>query len=257
MQVKKNNLSNVVEHFRGNEAFVRRIYDLMDQVERRQRIIVTPFFTPLETQICEQLLPKTFPYVKDGGYDGAQRCRFALLPYPCDADTSIVALKATYHTQYAKIDHRDVLGAVMNLGIERETIGDIIVNDGYIYLYVDKELESFIVSMLTRIKRCHVQFSVCEEEISHCVEISTKQVIVASLRLDVVIASMIHVSRSKAQALIQSKLVKVQHVVLEDTSHLCNNNSVISIRGYGQFQFFEVLKMTKKNHFVILIGTYQ
>ena len=53
----------------------------------------------------------------------------------------------------------------------------------------------------------------------------------------------------KAQDFIRAGYVKVNHIVLDESSYLCNNNSVISIRGHGRFHFKEVIKRTKKDHF--------
>ena len=51
------------------------------------------------------------------------RCRIAILPYEEDADMKITCLKATYSSQFATLSHRDLLGALLNLGLERETLG--------------------------------------------------------------------------------------------------------------------------------------
>lgn len=255
--VAKNSTTIHTEHFRGNEAFVRRIYDLIDLMERRQRTIITPFFTPSEGTIAEAIMGKQIRYQKDGGHDDAQRCRYALVPYEGDAvDLKITSLKATFPAQFSKLTHRDVLGALMNQGIERETIGDIFIQDGCIYLYADRDIEQYVVCNLTKIKRCNIHFTSMQNRIQHQQNIVETTEIVSSLRLDAMVSALIHVSRGKAQDFIRGGLVKVNHVVLEQSAALCNNNSAISIRGYGRFQFFEVIKMTKKDHYVIRIGRY-
>ena len=79
----------------------------------------------------------------------------------------------------------------------------------------------------------------------------------SSLRLDVLVSAFSHLSRAKAQQLIKNGLVKVNHLVLEDCSYLCYNNSVISIRGHGRFLFQDVTKKTKKDNFVITAAKYE
>lgn len=256
--VAKNSTAIHTEHFRGNEAFVKRIYDMIDLMERRQRAIITPFFTPLEGKIAEAIMGKRIQYQKDGGYENAERCRYAIIPYEDEVyDLKVTGLKATYNTQFSKLTHRDILGAFMNQGIERETIGDIVVQDGTIYLYVDRDIEQYITCNLKKIKRCNVNFTLSNDRIVHQQAIIETTEIVSSLRLDAIVSALIHASRGKAQDMIRGGLVKVNHVVLEQNAALCNNNSAISIRGYGRFQFFEVVKMTKKDHCVIRIGRYQ
>lgn len=256
--MKKSNSQRHLEHFRGNEAFAKRIYDQLDLMQRRQRSIVTPFFTPLEGNIAEMIIGKQIDYQKDGGYDGAERCRYAFVAFDDDAiDLHIIGLQASYPSQFATLTHRDVLGALMNLGIERETIGDIVVQDGMIYLYVDQEIEPYITGNLQKIKHCNLHFTPISKRLHHQMAIQERSEIVSSLRMDVIVAALLHVARSKAQMMIRGGLVKVNHVILEQSDALCNNNSAISIRGYGRFQFREVVKMTKKNHYVITVGRYQ
>ena len=140
------------EHYRGNEKFVKRIYDLIDLMERRRRIVVTPFFAPDECNICDAILGHQIPYRKSGGYQGAERCRYAILPYEDElADLKITILKTTYSPQFGKLAHPDVLGAILNLGIEREKIGDLIVKDNELIIFVDEEIENYIVCNLSLI----------------------------------------------------------------------------------------------------------
>ena len=77
------------------------------------------------------------------------------------------------------------------------------------------------------------------------------------MRLDTIVACLANVSRGKAQEMIASQRVKVNHVVLEQSTFVCNNNSAISIRGYGRFYVREVIKKTKKDRLVIDVGVYE
>lgn len=246
------------EHYRGNEEFVKRIYDLMELMERRKRIVITPFFTPEECMICDRILGNQILYYKSGGYAGAERCRYAFYPYEeINKNVNISVLRAKYSSQFGKLQHSDVLGAIMNLGIEREKIGDLIVQEDEIIIFVDKEIENYIICNLTKIKRSNVHFSVYDGKITYTPKIQYQKKIVSSIRIDVIVAALSNISRQKAQHLIKAGFVKLNHVVLEESSKVCNNNSVISIRGYGRFCFVEIVKKTKKDHYVVLVGKYQ
>ena len=133
----------------------------------------------------------------------------------------------------------------------------MIVQKDEIIIFIDKEIENYIVCNLTKIKRSSVHFSPYEGEIVYTPKIQYQQKIVSSIRMDAIVAMLSNVSRQKAQNLIKAGFVKLNHVVLEESSKICNNNSVISIRGYGRFSFVEVVKKTKKDHYVVLIGKYQ
>lgn len=246
------------EHYRGNEEFVKRLYDRIDQMERQNRTIITPFFSPDQCAIVESICGNQILYKKDGGYEQAERCRFAFYPYD---DEEVVLplsiLKAKYSSSFGKLSHRDVLGALMHLGIEREKFGDIIITDTEVYIFCDPDIDNYIICNLTKIKRTSLHFKNSEMNITYVPDIQYERKIVSSLRLDAIVASFAHISRKKAQELILAGFVKVNHVILEQTSYLCNNNSAISIRGYGRFQLQEVVSKTKKNHLVISVGMYQ
>lgn len=246
------------EHYRGNEEFVKRLYDRIEQMQRQNRTIITPFFSPDQCAIVDSICGNQILYKKDGGYEQAERCRFAF--YPFDDEEVLVplsTLKASYSPNFGKLTHRDVLGALMHLGIEREKFGDIILQDAAVYIFCDPDIHTYLLCNLTKIKRTSLHFKNHNDMIVYAPEIQYERKIVSSLRLDAIVASLAHVSRRKAQELITAGFVKVNHVILEQTSYLCNNDSAISIRGFGRFQIQEVLMKTKKNHLVISVGMYQ
>lgn len=248
---------NQLQHFRGNEEFAKRIYDQIDQMQRYQRVIITPFFTPEEARITQIICGKQTAYGMSGGYVNAERVRFAFLPYADDqASFPTICLKATFSTAFSTLSHRDVLGALMNLGMERDAIGDLILQEGKIYVFCDEKVENYICCNLTRIKRCTIHFQRCEEELQHEQEMVEETRIVSSLRLDVLVSSLAHVARGKANEMIRAGLIKVDHVIQNQPSFFCKEQATISIRGKGRFQFVEVKRNTKKDHLIIEIKRY-
>ncbi len=248
---------NVLQHYKGYEEFVKRVYDYINYVDKRYTNVLTPFFSEEQAQIFKKIVGNQCLYIEDGGYQNAQRVRFLLMPYESeDIDLEICVLRASIPKQYSNIKHSDVLGAIMNLGIEREKIGDFIIEDDQILMIVDASIASYIIANLNKIKRSNVQFQIYENEIIHEVKIEYKNIIVSSLRLDVIVSHLACVSRSKAQTMIKSKFVKVNQVVLEEIAYLCDNDTVISIRGSGRFILKQIVKKTKKDHFILEIGIY-
>ena len=250
-------LSVAIEHYRGNEEFVRRLQDQIDRMERWNRVVVTPFFSPDQIQIAERFCGHRILYRKDGGYAQAERCRLAFLPWEEEVQIPVLHLKAKISYSFGKLAHRDVLGALMNLGIERDKTGDLIVEQDAVHMFVDPDIGNYLIANLTQIKRCAVHLEPSEESVSYEPDIAYKSLIVSSLRLDTLVAALARLSRAKAADLIRSKQVKVDHVILEQTSYLCDNTCVISIRGHGRFQLKEVVKETKKGNLVIEVGMYQ
>ena len=212
-----------IEHYRGNEEFVRRLQDQIDRMERWNRIVVTPFFSPDQIQIAERFCGHRILYRKQGGYAQAERCRLAFLPWEEDVEIPILHVKANISSGFGQITHRDVLGALMHLGIEREKTGDLIVDQNTVHMFVDPDIGNYLCANLTRIRRCKIQLEESDEVISYEPDIAYKTLIVSSLRLDTLVSALSNMSRAKAAACIRAGQVKVNHVVLEQTSHLCDN----------------------------------
>lgn len=248
----------VLEHYRGNEQFVARILDLAEQSERQYRCIITPFLTPQEQVIAQKIIGKQLFVSLDGGYPEAEMKRMLLAPFLQDEEAyGIVCLRASYRMQEKRLTHRDVLGALLHLGIERNQFGDLLVDEQTIHLFVKEELRDFLMGELHQIARYHVDFTPYEGVIEHKVELAWHSKTVASLRLDCIVAACIHQSRGKAESLIRGKLVKLNHLPLEDCKVLCNNNCTVSIRGYGRFLVKILDRTSKKGRIVIEIGAYK
>lgn len=247
----------VLEHYRGNEQFVARILDLADQSERQYRCIITPFLTPQEQHIATSVIGKQLFTKLEGGYANAEMKRLAIAPFEIEDSFDIVCLRSNYRMQERSLCHRDVLGALYHLGIERNQFGDLLVDEQQISIFLRAELSEYVIAELHKIHRYTVRFAPYEGEISHEVKLAWSQRTVASPRLDCIVAACIHASRSKAEALIRAKLVKLNHLPLEDCKVLCNNNCTVSIRGYGRFIVKILDRVSKKGRIVIEIGTYQ
>lgn len=245
------------EHFRGNEAFVKRILDLMDQCNRQNRWIITPFLTPLEQDIATKVMGKQCIWKMDGGFVDAEMKRLAMGPYDYDVDFEMCCLKATYLQKERCITHRDVLGALMHLGLARNQFGDIVIVGTNIYVFVRKEIVPILTQECKQIARYSIHFEESDEIIQHQEELHYENKTIHSLRLDCVVAACTNLSRTKAERLIQSKLVKVNHLPLEDCTCLCNNNSTVSIRGYGRFHLKTDGRVSKKGRIIIEIGKYK
>lgn len=254
MERVKNN-KNLLMHFKGYEEFVSRILDLEDKAKRYRKVIFTPFLSVKEQAIVHQVVQGCFLY-EDGGYANCEMKKMAFSVYEEEVSFPIVCLSDTYDAKYHRITHRDVLGAIMNLGIKRDVIGDIIVDETRIYIYVEDEMQRYLMQHLTQIKRCTINLKLYEGEVIRQEHIHYQERVVSSLRADVIVACIANVSREKAKNLIKGGKVKVDQVVLEDYDYLCNNNSTISIRGYGRFVLCDLAKKTKKDRLLVQIGKY-
>lgn len=246
---------NIIMHFKGQEEFVSRMLDLDERAYRKRNIIFTPFLNESERDIVYRL-PLSCNVYEEGGFLEAELKKMAFVYDACEVEFEIVYLKANYDLKFHTLYHSDVLGAFMNLGLSKEVMGDILVQDGCIYLVVEKSISDYVIMNLTQIKRCSIQLEECVQLPLKQTHIEYQEMIVSSFRLDVIVSSITHLSRDKAKLLIRGGHVKINQVVLEEYDFLCNNNSTISIRRYGRFTLEYAQRKTKKNRHVVRIGKY-
>ncbi len=175
-----------------------------------------------------------------GGTEGAERIvlRFGDeeeigydMPYP------IVCLKAEPRQEkFAdRLTHRDFLGAILNLGIEREMVGDIVIRDNIGYIFLIEDIAEYVLTSLTRVKRTDVRLSRVDElPTGELYKTEARRITVQSERLDALIAKVYNLSREDAQSLIRRRLVYVEGRLCEDTSRTPRAGERISVRGYGR-----------------------
>ena len=122
----------------------------------KQGMVLTKFLDETELHELLTLIKNNYEYVIEGGYDNSERNRVIISPYE-DVnldDFEISILKIEYPQKFIKINHRNVLGTIMSLGINRNTIGDIIITDtetSSIYVIVVKEMVAYLQNYLTSI----------------------------------------------------------------------------------------------------------
>lgn len=155
------------------------------------------------------------------------------------------------------LGHRDVLGALMNLGIERDVIGDIWMKDKECYFFCLESMKDYICDHLTKIRHTNVvciETDVLPEEFQPVLK--QEEYVAASERCDALISKVYHLSRSKCISLFQEKKVFVNGRQFENNSGALKAGDVVSVRGYGKFIYQGVLRETKKGRFTIAVEKY-
>lgn len=153
------------------------------------------------------------------------------------------------------LGHRDYLGALMNLGIERDKVGDILINEKDAYVYCNDGISDYIMDNLSKIKHTVVKLAKVDlqEGISNKEPIE-KQVMVASLRYDIVIAKVYNLSRSQVIELFRAHKVFCGGYLLENNSGQLKVGDRVSVRGYGRFKYMGVNRTTGKGKLMIDIS---
>lgn len=143
--------------------------------------------------------------------------------------------------------HRDFLGALMNLGMERSCIGDIRVGNREGYVYCLTSMAEFICDNLLQIKHTHVSCSLTERsEAVAADDVEGVEVLASSLRLDGCLSKLYHLSRAESLKLFAEQKVYVDGHLAENNSRALKPGEVVNVRGYGKFIFQGVKYETKK-----------
>lgn len=239
----------------GHEVFISQMEDVIRHFQKRNRSYMTYFLTIPEQNILKQMIPKNMNVYFDGGYENAERKIACFISEYEEFCSDCVCLHAHYKSKFKKLNHSDVLGSLLHTGIERNVLGDLIVQDDDIYIFCKGRIAQYLIDNCTLIARITIQFEYCMDFTIDKKNTKPITILSSSLRLDSVVAQLAHCSRSEAMKKIHSGLVKVNDVVLEQNVQLCNNDFV-SIRKAGRFRFVEVTSNTKKGRLVLLFDQY-
>lgn len=156
------------------------------------------------------------------------------------------------------LSHRDFLGALMNLGIDRSTIGDIRVGDREAYLFCQETIAEYICQNLNQIKHTHVACHVTDNYTEPEEEAPEEKMIqVSSCRVDALIAKVYNMSRSDCLELFRTGKVFVDGRSCESNSRLLKGGETINARGYGKFTFSGDARETRKGKLAITVSVYR
>lgn len=172
--------------------------------------------------------------------------------YPIDL------LKICNKSKFKHLQHKDYLGAMMSLGIKRELLGDLILDEECCYVPVYNEITDFIILNLTNINTCPCEVIIVDEPLKNAPKIKFEEraIVVTSLRLDNIISSLCNVSRSKALELIEGNKVLLNHIgILKKDKLLCSGD-ILTIRGYGKFKICDFISKTQSQRLRISIKKY-
>ena len=153
------------------------------------------------------------------------------------------------------LTHRDYLGAIMNLGIERNQVGDILTVEKDAYAFVLEGIAEYIIENLTKIKHTNVEISMIDSLPTDVkIEVEHEELSVSSVRLDAILAKSLNMSRETAKNLILSEKVIANGKIMKKPEYEPKEKETIIVRGYGRIIFEGRLRENKKGKTVILIG---
>lgn len=226
----------------------------------RQKPYFMPFMSERKQALLLSELKKAYfdNYLFFGGYGNSERKMLGLFfDEPSESSFPISAIEFSFR-KCDKLTHRDFLGSLMSLGIERETVGDILVEDGRAVVFVKTELSDYVKSQISKVGRIGVK--VADADLSKLPQgrgFEEKTYIVSSLRLDNIVAAVCKLSREKTRTVIMSDSVCVNFEETKNVSLNLKEDDVFTIRGKGKFVLKSILGTTGKGRIRISVIHYK
>lgn len=194
------------------------------------------------------------PFLLFGGYDDAERKMLLFLPaYEVSQDDYGISVLGIKISSKSPLSHRDYLGALMSLGIKRENIGDIIVNDCGAQIIVRDEICNFLLSNLVRAGHTTLDCEVLPLSSLNIGEIKFKEFskTVASPRVDCVVSAIFNLSRTAGSEAVKNGLVFVNGREVQKQSLEISQGDKITVRRCGKAVVTEIGGLTRKGRTVI------
>lgn len=246
------------------KLLLAKVLDQADLSLRKHIVSFSDFLSPSETAMACEVLNKVsdINFIVFGGYDESERKMISVFPDYFDENDAVFPISAveiSYNVKFSSgLSHRDFLGSILGLGIQRDKVGDIVVTDECTTCFVESGISDYIVSGLERVGRTKVDAKIIEinNDIVPQKNMVTKSITVASLRSDAVFGAVFGESRSNIQQLINAEKASVNWIPVKSSSAAVKEGDVLSLKGGGRGILLSVNGETKKGRISITIGKY-
>ena len=241
----------------------KRLIELSNNAYQRGIIMYSDFLNLNELNILHTTPKDSFPvpYRTFGGYDPSERQMAAFIPdaffFSQEYPISCICICPSMEKFAENLTHRDYLGAILNLGIERSKIGDILVEDKKAYIFCHNSLCEFLMNEICRVRHTTVVPSIIEnKEEFPSVKLQKVTGTVSSVRLDSVTALAFSTSRSSILPLIEGKKLFVNGKNIVSNAYHLKEGDIVSVRGKGKYRFDGTTNLTKKNRYHVEVSRY-
>lgn len=242
------------------EFFLRRVRDVSG---RGGRYGYLGFLNEAEASLCRAMARggSLRPVALYGGYPDAQRCmaRFGSaeeMGYEEPWPIARLILKSAGGRFSEELAHRDVLGALMSMGIERDVLGDLVRSDGVWHIFCREEMAPHLTG-LTMVRATPVRVEEADEDLPlPALATERVRINVSSVRIDLVAAHLCSLSRGRASEMFRRQMVFLNGLACEDPSKPLKEGDVISVRGHGKYRCAGVSGTSRKGKLYLEMDRY-
>lgn len=262
---------NIINKYKNEKdrLLISRVIDKIRFCETKNKIQTTDFLDEMEQKLLENFLKsqRITNYFYAGGFDEAERK--ILLMYPEKLENIISNINLNEYINCIRIQlpnemqveysHKNYLGGLMKLGISREKIGDILVDDKGADILVMPEMLKFLITnipSLTRFSKSKIEQIQLENLKKIEINTQTIKITVASMRLDNIVSELAKCSRGKANEILEQERVLLNHEIIQKCSKEVKENDTITIRGKGRFIINNIVGNSRKGRLFIEVEKF-
>lgn len=242
----------------------KRFCELASRAWNTGSFVFSPFLDLQGLSSFQEALPSLpkVPWLLFGGAEGCERkmLRFGNeemcgydMPFPIDC-----IRMAPLNKKFAdKLTHRDFLGSLMALGMEREMLGDIIVQEDCAFLFCHNRIADYVCRNLIQVKHTSIFCEITDTPPAEALFRTERKVVqLSSERVDALIAHVFKMSRGDAQALFPMGKVFVDGRQCLSLGYTPKAGQVISVRGFGRMKYTGVESLSKKGKCNTVVELY-
>lgn len=241
--------------------FEAHIRDLISMAEKTGKIFFSGFLSEHEACSAQRIVQRyKCNFLFFGGYESAEMSILAV-SYGYSAlkeDFPIKCLKITSTNKKSSLNHRDYMGALMSVGINRDSFGDIIAFPTYAYVFVRSSISDYLINSITSVGRDKCVIS----QVDFCAlhfngnKFEEKTIIISSSRIDCFVSVICSLSRERSAEIINNRLVFINGIEAKNTSQKINENDKIVIRKFGKYIVGPIEGKTHKDRFKLTVKKY-
>ena len=260
---KQQILNNVLS--KDDKILFSKIIDQLNLCEKNYENTFTDFMPILKYLEFRSILIKhhieqnisTF-----GGFEEAERIIIGFFPEYIEPDNNffpISILEITYNEKYSRpLTHRDFLGAILGLGIDRTKVGDILIDNNKAICFLYNDIVDYVNINLEKVASTNVKTKVLKLQ-NYTIptpKLQEKTIIISSIRIDSVLSSVFNMSRGKISDYIKGEKVFLNFAIETSSSKNVKENDIITLRGMGRIKILNVVGRTKKDKIILNIAKY-
>ena len=247
-----------------DKTLLAAILDKANAAQNKNTPAFTKFLSPAQQVIaCQMLDHIKAEYTVFGGRKGAERAVLCFLPDWLDEDflqsedSPVAAIKAAFKSD-RELTHRDFLGSLMGLGLQREAVGDIYVYEDCCYFVLIRDIVPFVMQNLTSAGRASLSLTMTELSALPEKEerFESRKDSVMSMRLDGVVSAAFNVSRDTAAEMIKAGRVSLDHLECLKGDKTVHSGSIISVRGLGKVKIEQTGTLSRRGRMGIEVKKF-